>query len=88
VSKSLNSKQRKILEAVFSKPTKATIAWADIERLFMALGGEVISKSGSVVTIKFSNKVSTFHRPHPQKEAKKWMVEKVRDLLREAGVKE
>lgn len=87
MSKSLNRKHRKTLEAIFSKPTKSSIVWADIEKLFVALGGEVISKGGSVVTIKFSTRVTTFHRPHPQKEAKKWVVEKVSDLLMEAEVK-
>jgi HicA toxin of bacterial toxin-antitoxin, len=87
MSKLLNSKQRKTLEAIFSKPTKSNVAWADIEKLFVALGSDVISKGGSVVTIKFAGRVNTFHRPHPQKESKKWMVEKVRELLVEAGMK-
>jgi HicA toxin of bacterial toxin-antitoxin, len=84
---SLNSKQQKTLEAIFSKPTKASIVWADIEKLFSALGANIISRGGSVVTIKFADSVSTFHHPHPQKDAKKWVVEKVRTLLIEAGVK-
>jgi HicA toxin of bacterial toxin-antitoxin, len=82
----MNSKQRKTLESIFAKPTRSNLTWADIEKLFEALGANVISKGGSVVTIKFGDKVNTFHRPHPQKEAKKWVVEKVRDLLTEAGV--
>jgi HicA toxin of bacterial toxin-antitoxin, len=83
----VNNKQRKTLQAIFDKPTRSNIIWTDIEKLFTALGADVISRGGSVVTISFANRVSTFHRPHPQKEAKKWVVNKVRDLLSEAGVK-
>jgi hypothetical protein len=82
----VNNKQRKLLSAIFDKPTRRNIAWADIEKLFEALGGDVISKGGSVVTIRFAGRVSTFHRPHPQKEAKRWVIDKVRELLEEAGV--
>lgn len=83
----MNNRQRKTLQAIYDKPTRSNIVWTDIEKLFEALGANIISKRGSVVTIKFADKVSTFHRPHPQKEAKKWVVEKVRELLMEAGVK-
>jgi HicA toxin of bacterial toxin-antitoxin, len=83
----MNNKQRKTLEGIFDKPTRANLVWTDIEKLFESLGAEVISKRGSVVTIRFAEKVNTFHRPHPQKEAKKWVVEKVRELLTEAGVR-
>ena len=37
----MNAKQRKILQAIFAKPTSASIVFADIEALIVGLGGEV-----------------------------------------------
>ncbi len=82
----MNNRQRKTLQAIFARPTRASIAWSDIESLFAALGAEVANKGGSVMTIKLGEHVATFHRPHPQKEAKKWAVDKVRQFLTRAGV--
>jgi hypothetical protein len=37
----MNAKARRTLGAVFGKPTRADIPWADIEALFVGLGAEV-----------------------------------------------
>ena len=84
--KKLSSRQQRTLEAEFARPTQANIAWSSIENLLTALDADLISKGGSDVTIKVGGNVATFHRPHPQKEVKKWAVKKVREFLSEAGV--
>ena len=43
----MNSKHRKTLEAIFSKPTLGGIKFVDIEALVVALGGEVVEGAGS-----------------------------------------
>ncbi len=83
----MNSKQRKTLEAIFEKPTRKNILWSDIEKLFLALGAEIANQGGSVVTIKMNEKPYTFHRPHPEKEAKAYCVNKVREFLKENRIK-
>ncbi len=45
----MNRKQQNIVKAVFSKPTKANIEFTDLEKLTIALGGEIIEGSGSRV---------------------------------------
>ena len=84
----MNKKQRSTLEAIYAKPTKATIKFADIEKLLAALGADLIEGDGSRVGFRMQNgrKWET-HKPHPGKEAKKYQVENVRRFLEEQGVK-
>jgi HicA toxin of bacterial toxin-antitoxin, len=82
----LAGKHRKTYKAVFSEPTRANIAWADIERLFEALGGELSEGRGSRLRVNLNGVVAVFHRPHPQKEANKSTVESARKFLKRAGV--
>ncbi len=83
----MNSKQRKTLEAIFSKPTLPTIMFSDVERLLIACGAVLTEREGS--RIKFSADAQEWHahRPHPGKEAKKYQIEGVREFLERIGVK-
>lgn len=84
----LNNKQRKTLEAIFDRPTRANIRWDDIERLLLALGAERKNKGGSIVGFRLAGVIETYHRPHPGKDAYKPQVERIREFLRKAGVNE
>ncbi len=68
----MNSKQRKTLESIFSKPTPANVEWARIESLLMAVGCKCVEGSGSRVRFVRGTTIGTFHRPHPAKEAKQY----------------
>lgn len=83
----MNTKQRKILAGIFSKPTLASIVFADIESLIKALGGSVLEREGSRVSIQLMGEEWRCHRPHPGKEAKRYQVEQARDLLDRVGVR-
>ncbi len=83
----INTKHRKTLRAVFAKPTSASLVFADIESLLVALGGEVQEREGSRVKIFIKGEQWRCHRPHPGKEAKRYQVEEVRELLERIGVK-
>ena len=78
---SMNARQRKTLSAIFARPTSATIVFADIELLFVALGGAVKEREGSRIRISLKNEYWHCHRPHPGKEARRYQVEEARDLL-------
>ena len=82
----MNRKQRATLSAVFEHPTRASIRWADIEGLILALGASKTEGSGSRVRFALNRARATFHRPHPRPTAGKATVEDVRDFLRAAGV--
>ena len=74
------------LEAIFAVPTRANIAWRDIEKLFEHLGGEVTEGRGSRVRVHLNERRAVFHRPHPQKEASRATVESVRRFFVNAGI--
>jgi hypothetical protein len=83
----VNAKQRKVLAAIFFKPTLASIVFADIESLVNALGGTVLEREGSRVSVQLMGEEWRCHRPHPGKEAKRYQVEQARDLLDRVGVR-
>jgi hypothetical protein len=89
----MNSKQRKVLEAIFSKPTPKTLPWNDIESLFKAIGCKVVEGEGSRVSFRYiivhkdrqEEAQGDFHRPHPGKEAKPYQVKKAVVFLTKIG---
>ncbi|RVT47695.1 type II toxin-antitoxin system HicA family toxin [Rubrivivax albus] len=78
---------QKTLEAVYSRPTSANIAWKDIEALFKALGAEVSEREGSRVAVVLFGEVRVFHRPHPSPHTDKGAVASVRRWLEQHGVR-
>jgi hypothetical protein len=83
----INTKHRKTLRAVFAQPTSASVAFADIESLLLALGGVLQEREGSRIKVTIQGEQWRCHRPHPGKEAKRYQVEEVRELLERIGVK-
>jgi hypothetical protein len=84
----LNSKHSKTLKVVFTKPTSATLVFAEIEALVLALGGEVFEREGSRVKIVLQGEQWRCHRPHPGKEAKRYQIEEFRELLQRLRIGE
>jgi hypothetical protein len=82
----VGSKLRKTLWAVFEDPVRSDVAWADVEKLFGALGAEVSEGRGSRVRVYLNSVRAVFHRPHPRKETDKGALRSVRRFLVEAGV--
>lgn len=82
----MNSKHRKTLDAILARPTSTTLEWASIEKLFVAVGCQIIEGRGSRVRFMHGSTVTTFHRPHPLKEAKPYQVEQAREFLKSIGV--
>lgn len=83
----MNGKQRKTLEAIFQKPTKADIRWSEIESLVIGCGGSVQEREGSRVAMVLNGIRANFHRPHPKPTTKKGAVDAVRLFLTNAGVR-
>lgn len=82
----MNAKQKKIIQLIFKKPTSSTIAWKDIENLMVSLGAKIREGKGSAGVFILNDKVFPFHKPHPQKEAKRYQVDDLRKFLSEMGV--
>lgn len=83
---SVNNKHKKTLRRVFADPVSGTIAWAAIESLLIAVGCEVVEGSGARVRFVKDGMVATFHRPHPEIEAKRYQVKDAREFLCRLGV--
>ena len=81
----MNAKHRKTLRAIFTKPTSPSIVFNEIEALLLALGGQVHEREGSRIKITFKGEQWRCHRPHPGKEAKRYQVEEIRELLERIG---
>ena len=81
----MNNRHRKTLRAVFAVPTSATIIFADIESLIVSLGGAVHEREGSRVKLVLDGETWRCQRPHPGKEAKRYQVEEIRELLKRIG---
>lgn len=83
----MNSTHSKTLAAILGSPTPSSMEWRKIEALFIALGAQVIEGNGSRVRFELNGVVASFHRPHPQKEAKPYQVRDAKEFLSQAGVK-
>jgi len=82
----MNATQRKTLQQVFERPTRADVRWSRVERLVEALGGEVSEGRGSRVRFRLGDRVATFHGPHPKRVTGKATLGDVRRFLENAGV--
>ena len=81
----MNAKHRKTLRAIFTKPTSPSIVFNEIEALLLALGGQVHEREGSRIKITIKGEQWRCHRPHPGKEARRYQVEEIRELLERIG---
>lgn len=83
----MNQRHRDTLDKIFQTPVPASLAWRDIEALLEALDAKTIEGRGSRVRFELNGVVATFHRPHPEKEAKPYQVRDARRFLEQAGIK-
>jgi hypothetical protein len=82
----LNAQQRKTLDDICERPTRANIRWREVTALMKALGTEITEGRGSRVRFALNGVRAVFHKPHPRPEMVKGAVESLRDFLKEAGV--
>lgn len=81
----MKQKRHKTLELIFHRPVSGNIKWADIEKMFIALGAEVSEREGSRVAVFLFNEVKVFHRPHPTPNTDKGAVSSIRKWLESHG---
>ena len=82
----MKRKHRKTLVLIFHQPVSANIKWAEIEALFVALGGETSERAGSRVGVRLFGERRVFHRPHPSPNTDKGAVISIRKWFKENGV--
>lgn len=82
----MNKKNQRTLSLIQERPERSDIPWRDIERVIVALGGEVTEGRGSRVRIHLNGVRAVFHRPHPERVTDKGAVSSMRKFLTEAEV--
>ena len=82
----MNNRLKNTLLLIFTDPVRSDVVWSDIEKLFVALGGQVTQGNGSRVRVVLNGVFAVFHRPHPQKVTDKGALKSVRRFLENAGV--
>jgi hypothetical protein len=82
----MNSKQLRTLKRIFDLPTRADVTWSEVEALLRAQGATFREGPGSQIRTSLGQVILSIHKPHPQKELKKYAVERVRDFLREVSL--
>jgi len=83
----MTSARHRTLAAIFARPTRSDIRWAEIETLVRGVGGQVLEREGSRVAFILNGVRAVFHRPHPRPTASKGAVDAVRRFLVTAKVK-
>jgi len=80
----MNKKSRRTLDRILERPDRSDIPWGEIERLILALGGEISEGRGSRVRICLHGVRAVFHRPRPERVTDKGAVNSMRRFLKEA----
>jgi hypothetical protein len=83
----MKRKHQRTLELIFARPVSANVRWADIEALFVEMGGQVAEREGSRVLVRLFGDRRVFHRPHPEPTTDKGAVEPSASGLEDHGVK-
>ena len=86
--RAMNSRNHKTFEAIFTDPINGSIQWRLIESLLVLLGAVLVEGSGSRISFLLNGRRADFHRPHPGKEALRYRVRAVRELLEKAGIQQ
>jgi hypothetical protein len=82
----MNRRHQNTLNDIFRTPVPTSLERRRIEALFTTLGAKTIEGRGSRVRFELNNIVATFHRPHPQKEARPYQVRDAKLFLQQAGI--
>lgn len=82
----MSNKQLRTLKRVFDTPTRADVTWTEVEALLRAQGAVFREGPGSQIRTTLGQTILSIHKPHPQKELKKYAVERIRDFLRVVGL--
>ncbi len=82
----MKKQHKKTLSLIFARPSSANVKFSNIEKLFVALGGEVQQREGSRISVKLFGDIRVFHRPHPSPNTDKGCLASIRKWLIAHGV--
>ncbi|NCO38056.1 MAG: hexulose-6-phosphate synthase [Armatimonadetes bacterium CG_4_10_14_3_um_filter_66_18] len=82
----MNTRHRRTLSAVFTRPVSGSLKWRDVEALLNALGATISERAGSRVAVMVNDRVAVFHRPHPSPNMDRGAVRDLQRYLESAGI--
>ncbi|APS51739.1 hypothetical protein AVI51_13370 [Piscirickettsia salmonis] len=82
----MNNKHKKTLREIYTDPIKVNIVWSDVEKMLIAAGATIEERSGSAIAIFLGDEYLGIHRPHPERTTQRYVVKKVRELLKRNGI--
>ncbi len=81
----MNSKHRKTLEAIMSKPTPKALPYRDVKSLLIGIGCDFEEREGSRVCFSMLPNAVSMHRPHPGKEIREYQIKEIKTFLQKTG---
>lgn len=82
----MNSKQLRTLKRIFDNPNSVGCDLDGSREPFAGEGGDIQGGARFSIRTSLGQALLSIHKPHPQKELKKYALERVRDFLREVGL--
>ncbi|CAN5264827.1 type II toxin-antitoxin system HicA family toxin [soil metagenome] len=77
----MGSRHWRTIDSIFEDPVRANIIWREVEQMLEHFGATISERSGSAIAIELNERTAFFHRPHPQKEAKRYQIRALREFL-------
>jgi hypothetical protein len=84
----MGRKHQSTFAAIYEKPDRKDIEWADFLVLVEYLGSVLKISGGSAVGVRLNGVYAVFHKPHPGHEIYTSDLKRIRRFLETAGIRE
>ncbi|CAC9492249.1 hypothetical protein [uncultured Gammaproteobacteria bacterium] len=79
----MNNKQRKILKKIMTTPALASVEFDEVVKCMVAMGCDFKQGEGSRVAFIIGSEVLVIHKPHPNKELKRYAVKQLQLFIKQ-----
>ncbi len=77
----MNNKHRKTLQKIMTTPVLASICFDELVVCMLAMGYTLEQREGSRIAFIIQDEELSLHKPHPNKEIKKYVVRNVAQFI-------
>lgn len=79
----MNTKQRKVLKKIMTTPALVNIRFDEVVACLQAMGYEFEQREGSRVCFSVNGEELPIHKPHPDKELKRYVVRNLQQFIKQ-----
>lgn len=83
----MNNRQRKTLEAIFTRPVPTDLTWGELESLLLSVGAKKTEGNGSRVRFELGNTDIFLHKPHNPNALREYQVKLAREFFEKTGIR-